>query len=136
MVVELSRQVHFSCGHRYYNAAFSEEKNREVFGSCYSTHGHGHNYILEAHVSGPIAEDTGMIINLRDLDQILKEISQELDHKFLNEDVEAFKKTIPTTENIATYLFQKVSQKTSSFGARLLRLKLYETQDLWVEITA
>ena len=88
--------------------AAEESKNKEVFGSCYSPHGHGHNYVLEAYISGPIQEDTGMIINLRDIDQFLLRVTQNLDHKFLNTDVPEFAVKVPTTENIAQYCFEQL----------------------------
>ena len=72
--IELSRKVHFSSGHRYAHPNWTDEKNKEVFGPCFSEHGHGHNYILEAHIRGPVDKDTGMIINLVDLDMALKEV--------------------------------------------------------------
>lgn len=126
------RRVHFSCGHRYANPEFSEEKNRQVFGACYSPHGHGHNYALEAHFTGPIDPQTGMVLNLVQADKLLEQISQQLDHQFLNEDVEHFKTNIPTTENMAVYVFDQLAAQLEP-PVELLRVRLYECEDIWAE---
>ena len=133
----LTRRVHFSAAHKYELKSWSEQKNREFFGSCYSEHGHGHNYILEATVSGSIEKETGMIINLADFDKILKEASDPLDHSFLNKDVEYFKVHVPTTENIAIYLYEQIQSRLSKLKAlKLESVKIYENEDLWSEVLA
>ena len=134
--VILARKVHFNCGHRYFNPNFSDEKNREVFGSCYSEHGHGHNYTLEAYVRGQVSPDTGMVMNLKDLDQILKKVTDTLDHKFLNEDVEDFQALVPTTENIGLYCFRNISTALKSLDIKLEKVRLYENENLWVDLVA
>ena len=131
MKAQLIRRVHFSSGHRYFNKNWSEEKNKEVFGLCYSSHGHGHNYILETYLSGSVQPETGMIMNLRDVDYFLKEVISPLDHKFLNEEVREFREKVPTTENIAQYCFDKLSEKLTS--VHLDKVRLFETEDLWVD---
>lgn len=133
--IELSRKIHFSSGHRYAHPAWSEEKNKEVFGACYSEHGHGHNYSLDVHIKGPVDSETGMIINLVDLDQILKELVEPLDHRHLNFDVPEFKDKVPTTENLALYCFENLKSKLSSFEAlSVSKIRLYEGPDLWSEV--
>ncbi|MCB9083515.1 MAG: 6-carboxytetrahydropterin synthase [Bdellovibrionaceae bacterium] len=129
------RRVHFSCGHRYENPAWSESKNRETFGACYSPHGHGHNYVLEAHFTGPIDSASGMVINLVDADRLLAQISLELDHRFLNQDVEYFKNHIPTTENIALYVYQRLKSLVAD-PALIQRVRLFECDDIWAEVGA
>ena len=126
------RRTHFSCGHRYFNPQLSEQKNQEIFGACYSPHGHGHNYVLEAYFTGPVDTQTGMIINLVDVDRLLEAISQQLDHSFLNKDVEYFKHHIPTTENLAIYTYEQL-KPTLPKGVALLRVRLYECEDIWAE---
>lgn len=133
-MITLSRRVHFSSGHRYYNANWSEEKNKEVFGSSYSSHGHGHNYILEAQVKGPLDIETGMVINLTDLDTILKDVSDLLDHKHLNDSVEYFKNITPTTENIAKFCFDKINMQLGKVSkATLHKVRIFEGDDLWAD---
>lgn len=129
----LARKVHFSSGHRYFNPQFSEEQNKSIFGSCYSQYGHGHNYVLEAYFEGEIDPQTGMVINLRDVDQWLKEVTSHLDHRHLNEDVPYFKDVIPTTENIAAYLYREIERFAQKSGVELFKVRLYENDDLWVD---
>lgn len=131
---QLVRRVHFSSAHRYFAPELSEDENRSTFGLCYSQHGHGHNYILDAHFQGPIDPITGMIINLADVDQILKQVTNALDHHHLNQDVPEFKDKVPTTENIACYLYNKIQQALQVRpGIELSRVRLYEADDLWVD---
>ncbi len=130
-MISLSRQIRFSAGHRYYQPAFSDAENKKIFGRCYTEHGHGHNYLLEVTVTGAIDEKTGMIINLTDLDKALKEVIQPLDHQHLNFDVPYFKNVVPTTENIAKYCFQELKKHLTS--VKLVRTRLYETEDLWAD---
>lgn len=107
MKVTLVKKVSFSAGHRIYNPAFSDDKNREIFGACANPGGHGHNYNLEVFVSGEIDNDTGMVINLKNLKRIInKEIVDKLDHKNLNSDVDFMAGVIPTTENLALKIFE------------------------------
>jgi len=133
-MITLSRRVHFSSGHRYYNSDWNEEKNKQVFGSSYSTHGHGHNYILEAQVQGPINKDTGMVMDLADLDKVLKDVSDQLDHKHLNDSVEYFKSKTPTTENIAQFCFDNINKQLKLFTeAKLYKVRIFEGDDLWAD---
>jgi 6-pyruvoyltetrahydropterin/6-carboxytetrahydropterin synthase len=132
----LARRIHFSSAHLYARPEWSPEKNREVFGSCFSEKGHGHNYILEVHISGPLDPETGMIINLRDLDILLKKVTDPLDHHHLNYDLEYFKDRVPTTEVVAQYLWQELSGDLKAFaGLKIDKVVLYEGDDLWVELS-
>ena len=133
MKIQLARRIHFSSGHRYFNKNWSEEKNKEVFGLCYSEHGHGHNYILEVYITGPLNHETGMIMNLKEVDHILQQVSSSLDHKHLNNDLEEFKDKVPTTENIARYCFEKISEKLGPPPLQLNKVRLFESEDLWVD---
>ncbi len=131
----LSRRVHFSSGHQYAHPDWSPQKNKEVFGSSFSSHGHGHNYILEAHIQGPVCPDTGMIMNLSELDSILKIVSDELDHKHLNLHVPYFKTKIPTTENIAQYFFDQITDHLiKKPKLKLFKVRVFEGEDLWADI--
>ncbi len=133
----LARRVLFSSAHFYNQKQFTAEKNRETFGLCYTPYGHGHNYILEVFVSGPIDPHTKLVIDLADLDAMLKEVAALLDHRHLNFDIDEFKAKIPTTENIALYLHEAVLSRLKVWPTlKLDRLRLYETDDLWAEVTA
>ena len=133
MTAQLARRIHFNSGHRYFNKNWDEEKNKKIFGLSYSKHGHGHNYILEAYIKGPVDVETGMVMNLQSLDHILKQVTSPLDHQYLNEDVDEFKKLVPTTENIAKYCFEKISELIPPPPLKLNKVRLYETEDLWVD---
>lgn len=131
----LVRAVGFECLHRYENPNWSPEKNREEFGACYTPHGHGHSYKMEAYVSGPIDPETGMVINLKDLDLALKPVVESVAGKHLNFEVPEFAERIPTTEMLAEFLFKKLHQQLSSLTVQLKRIRLYENDDLWVDVT-
>lgn len=132
----LCRKVYFSAAHRYFVKDWTDQKNREHFGSCYSENGHGHNYVLEAAFSGPVDDQSGMIINLVEVDKMLKELVEPLDHSFINTDIPYFKDKVPTTENICLYLTQSLLEqiKEKAFELNLERVTLHENDDLWVEV--
>lgn len=128
----LSRSIVFSSAHRYFQPKFSEEKNKEVFGRCYTKYGHGHNYLFEVTLMGPVDVDTGMVMNLYDVDKILKKVTDPLDHHHLNNDVPYFADVVPTTENIAKYLFHLIEKELPK-GIKIVRSRLHEAQDLWAD---
>ena len=129
----LTKRLDFSASHRYWHKEWSEKKNVEVFGKCTSQYGHGHNYVLEATIRGPLDPDTGMIINIYELKPILEGVLKEFDHKFLNEDTDYFEELIPTTENFAKILYECLTEKLKCGECRLLKVRLYETKDLFVD---
>lgn len=131
--ITLSKRIEFSASHRYWNNDFTEEENLSIFGKCTSEYGHGHNYVLETTVRGPVDEDTGMIINIYKLKPILKSVLKEFDHKFLNLDTDYFEKLIPTTENFAKILYECINEKLKDSECELLKVRLYETKDLYVD---
>src|SRR5712691_2316967 len=101
-MVYLTRKLEFSASHLYHNPALSAEENRRVFGKCNNPHGHGHNYTLEVTIAGEPDPVTGMVLDLKELKEILdREITQRMDHRFLNYEVLELKNQIPTCENIA-----------------------------------
>ncbi len=129
--VLISRRFDFSSSHRYYREEWSEEENERVFGLCALPNGHGHNYTLEVAVAGEPDPDTGMVINLVDLRSAVDGVLVQFDHKHLNLDTPYFQGRIPTTENLATVLWGLIDERLN--GTRLHRLRLYETDDLFVE---
>ncbi|MGH7250225.1 MAG: 6-carboxytetrahydropterin synthase [Nitrospiraceae bacterium] len=132
--VLLTKRIEFSASHRYHNDAWDAERNRVVFGACNHEPGHGHNYLLEVTVAGEVDADTGMVVNLYDLKQVLKQVLEEFDHKHLNLDTPYFKGKIPTTENIAGVLWRMLAARPEI--GPLEKVRLFEDEDLFAEITA
>jgi 6-pyruvoyltetrahydropterin/6-carboxytetrahydropterin synthase len=123
--IELGRRYRFSASHRLHSAKLSEEENRRVYGKCNNPYGHGHNYVVEVSVSGAVDPATGMIANLADLDSFVeREVIEPFDHKSLNEDVAAFRESVPTTENICKEIFERLKHFPK---AKLERVRVEET---------
>lgn len=105
MKAYLTRRYMFSASHRLQNDSMTVKENREIYGKCNNPHGHGHNYMLEVTISGQVAEDTGMVCNLADLDGFVnREIIERFDLQNLNY-LPQFSKTVPTTENLCVVIF-------------------------------
>lgn len=135
----LSRTIHFNAGHRLYNPAKSEEWNRATYGDSASPSGYGHNYTLEVSVAGEPAADSSMIVNLTDLDRILKEeVDRPLDHRNLNVEVPEFRTKAPTAENLARWIWDKVAARIEKekWPCRLAALTLKVTPTFSVELVA
>ena len=131
-VVYLTRKAEFSASHFYHNPDFTPEENRRIFGKCNNPHGHGHNYTLEVTVKGPVDPRSGFVVDLKDLKEVLnREVLDALDHRFLNKEVPEFFHTIPTTENLAIAIWERLKTKLSM--AELHRVRVYETPDLFVD---
>ncbi|MGH7965560.1 MAG: 6-carboxytetrahydropterin synthase [Candidatus Binatia bacterium] len=133
---DLTRRVEFEASHRYWQPAFSTEENHRIFGKCVSPYGHGHNYVLRVTLSGQVDPRTGMVINIKELDRILKEVAAEFDHKFINLDHPAFQERIPTTESLASYMRDEIESKLHAEDRRyaLSRVTLYEEPTLWADV--
>lgn len=132
MTVYLTRKCEFSASHHYHNPALSAEENRRTFGKCNNPHGHGHNYTLEVTVKGEVDATTGFVVDLKQLKEIMnREVVEAMDHRYLNHEVPEFKTEIPTTENIAVAIWNRLHGKLHV--AKLHRVRLYEMQDLWVD---
>jgi 6-pyruvoyltetrahydropterin/6-carboxytetrahydropterin synthase len=128
----VTRRAEFSASHYYHNPDLSSEENRRIFGKLNNPHGHGHNYTLEVTVEGELDPRTGMVMDLKDLKQVIEsEVMEAMDHRFLNEEVPAFRSVIPTTENIAIEIWRRLAGKIDA--GRLYRVRLYETPDLYVD---
>ena len=133
--VLITKKFEFSASHRYWNKDWDQEKNERVFGKCTSPHGHGHNYDLHVTISGKIDPATGMIINLTDLKRMVKVVLEDFDHKYLNLDTPFFENLIPTTENIARVLFDRVDKELTDKGDfDLQKIRLYERNDIYVDV--
>jgi len=129
--VNLTRRLTFAAGHILAKPEWDEARNREVFGACSGDH--GHNYELAVTVSGPVDASTGMVINLKEVDRIVKDlVIQDVDHRHLNRDVPWLKDHLPTTENVALAIWRRLEGKLQS--ARLERIRLKETENNVVEV--
>lgn len=131
-MVYLTRKAEFSAAHYYHNPEFTVEENRRIFGKCNNPHGHGHNYTLEVTVKGEVDRRSGFVLDLKQLKDLMnQEVIDVLDHRFLNQEVAEFKSLIPTTENLAISIWKRLESKLTL--ARLHRVRLYETPDLFVD---
>ena len=131
-MISVTRKSHFNAAHRLNNPKWSEEKNEEFFGLCNNKNYHGHNYELDVTVSGEIDEESGYLVDMKELSDIIEsEIESRFDHKNLNLDTEEFRELNPTAENIAivswNILRKKIPKKFQ------LSIKLYETPRNFVE---
>jgi 6-pyruvoyltetrahydropterin/6-carboxytetrahydropterin synthase len=130
--VTITRRLTFNAAHRVYNPALSDAENDALFGKCNNPNWHGHNYVLEVSVEGPVADTTGYVLDLGDLRDVVKrEIVDKVDHRNLNLDVEFLRGVIPTAENIAVRCWRILEPHVAP--ARLKRLRLRETENNWVE---
>jgi len=134
-MVLLTRRATFSASHYYWNESWSEEKNRQVFGRCANRNGHGHNYTLEVTVAGEPDPVTGFVADLKWLKDVLeREVLAAYDHKHLNLDAPEFGHTIPTTENLAIAVWNRMEPSVKAAGgARLNRIRVYETPEIFAE---
>ena len=132
MKITICRRSHFNAAHKLYNKSWSKEKNLEVFGKCSYENYHGHNYELIVKFEGEIDQDTGMVMDLSDLKKIIvREVEDVLDHKNLNLDIDYFKDKIPSTENLAVFIWNKLNDSIELEGK--LSIVLYETPRNFVE---
>jgi 6-pyruvoyltetrahydropterin/6-carboxytetrahydropterin synthase len=131
-MIRLTKRVEFCAAHRYVNPRWSEEENRLVFGKDANPNGHGHNYLLEVTVRGEPSPETGMVMDLKALkDVIVEAVVDRFDHKHLNLDVPYFKEKVPTPENLAVVIWELLEPRLE--GCRLDRIRLYEDESCFVE---
>ena len=130
----LTRRAEFSASHRCYNPALTEQQNRDLYGESADSHGHGHNYIVEVTVEGEPDGVTGMVVDLKLLKDIIqREILDPMDHRHLNHEVPPFDRVIPTAENLAREIYSRLEPHLNSRNSRLHSVRLFETEDLFVE---
>jgi 6-pyruvoyltetrahydropterin/6-carboxytetrahydropterin synthase len=128
----LTRKAEFAASHYYHNPELSPEENRRLFGKCNNPNGHGHNYVLEVTVKGDIDPRSGFVVDLKQLKEIMnREVLDAMDHRFLNKEVPEFAYRVPTTENLAIAIWQRLASKLSQ--AKLHRVRVYENHDLFVD---
>jgi 6-pyruvoyltetrahydropterin/6-carboxytetrahydropterin synthase len=136
-MIELTRRATFSASHYYWNEAWSQAKNEEVFGRCARRNGHGHNYTLEVTVAGEADPVTGFVVDLKWLKDVIEySVLAAFDHRHLNLEVPEFaeQNLIPTTENIAIAAWKRLEPAVGKAGgARLSRVRVYETPEIFAE---
>ncbi len=133
-MIFLTRKEHFNAAHKLCRDDWSDEKNKEVFGKCANANWHGHNFDLFVTVKGTPNPETGFVVDLKTLSSIIKEhIVEELDHKNLNLDVPFMRGVMPSTENLAMKIWEILSPLVQSERCALHCVKLYETENNFVE---
>ena len=129
-MIRLTKRVEFCAAHRYWRPCWDAEENRRRFGKAVNLH--GHNYVLEVTIQGTLAPDTGMVMDLKALKELITEaVLDHLDHKNLNVDVPAFADALPTPENLAVVIWQLLAPRLS--GCRLHRVRLHEDDGFYVD---
>lgn len=135
MKVSVYRKAHFNAAHRLHNPEWDAETNKRVFGKCNNPHYHGHNYQLEVKVSGEVDPQTGYLIDMKLLKDLIKEhVEEPFDHKNLNIEVEEFKTLNPTMEHIAYVIWERLRKFLPE--QYQLQIRLYETERNFVEYPA
>ncbi len=133
-MVSITRKAEFSASHYCANPRLSAAENEALYGKASSPSGHGHNYVLEVTVTGETDPLHGMVMNLKDLKEIMNEAVVEIyDHRFLNHEVAPFDQIVPTAENIAKDIWHRLKPRLNANGRRLQSIRLYETPDLCVD---
>ena len=127
-MIRLTRRYHFPAAHVLSHPSFSAERNWEIYGKCANPNSHGHNYRVEVTVAGPVDERSGRVIDPKRLDEIFRErILARFAYRLLNED-ELFAQQVPTAENVAAVIYERLSGPLAALGpARLRRVRVVET---------
>jgi 6-pyruvoyltetrahydropterin/6-carboxytetrahydropterin synthase len=126
------RRLHFNAAHRLHNPAKPDAWNAETFGPCNNPNFHGHNYELEVMVEGEIDPDTGYVVDVGVLKRLVEaEVIRHLDHRNLNLDVPWFHDRLPSAENIAVFIWERIVDRIPR--GRLKRVRLWETPRNWVD---
>jgi 6-pyruvoyltetrahydropterin/6-carboxytetrahydropterin synthase len=129
-MIRVTKRVEFCAAHRYADPRLSDEENRQTFGKCANLH--GHNYVLEVTIEGAPSPETGMVMDLKALKELIVEgVLERLDHKNLNQDVPYFKEKLPTPENLAVVIWELMEPRL--FGCRLHRIRLHEDNSFFVD---
>ncbi|MFC4870061.1 6-pyruvoyl trahydropterin synthase family protein [Negadavirga shengliensis] len=132
MKIAVHRKEHFNAAHRLHNPAWTDEKNREIFGKCNNPNFHGHNYELVVKLQGSIDEETGYVYDMKQLKDLINEyVIRKFDHKNLNLDTDEFKNLNPTAENIAVVIWNILRKQIEEKYD--LTVRLYETERNFVE---
>jgi 6-pyruvoyltetrahydropterin/6-carboxytetrahydropterin synthase len=131
-VVYITRRETFAAAHRLFKPELSDEENLKLFGKCSNPNWHGHNYTLEVVVAGEVDNDTGFVMDLKELKKIVREhVISKVDHKNLNLDTDFMNGKIPTSENIVVAIWNELADKIKK--GKLYSVKLYETENNYFE---
>ncbi len=130
----ITRKVEFSASHCLRGKGFTDEENVRLYGRESNPNGHGHNYVVEVSLEGSPHPVTGMVMDLKELKDILnREVLEPFDHRFLNYEVKPFDELIPTAENVAVELWGRIEPQVRRDGVRLHQIRLWESPDLYVD---
>lgn len=133
-MIYITRKEHFNAAHRLFKPGYSDEKNLEVFGKCSNPNWHGHNYELFVTVKGEVNPETGFLINLKELSNIINQyVVEKLDHKNVNLEVDFMAGKLASAENLAISIWQQLEKPVKEAGAELHCIKLFETERNFVE---
>ena len=133
-MVFVTRKERFNAAHRLFRPEWTDEKNLEVFGKCSNPNWHGHNYELFVTVKGTNNPETGFVMDLKNLSSIIRTlVTDKLDHKNINLDVDFMKDKIPSTEVLAVAIWEQIAAPVNKLGCELHCVKLYETENNFVE---
>ena len=133
-MIYITRREHFNAAHRLFKPEFSDEQNLQVFGKCSNPNWHGHNYTLFVTVRGEVDASTGFLVNLKDLSAIIEtNVLEKLDHRNINLEVAFMKGKLASTENLAIGIWNELFKPIEAMGATLHCIKLYETENNFVE---
>lgn len=133
-MIYITRREHFNAAHKLHNENWTDEQNAEVFGKCANPNWHGHNYNLYVTVKGKVNPDMGYSVNLKELSSIIRiHITDKLDHKNLNLDVDFMKGLMPSTENVAIAIWKELLPHVNKLDCKLHCVKLFETENNYVE---
>jgi 6-pyruvoyltetrahydropterin/6-carboxytetrahydropterin synthase len=128
MATTVTVKVYFEAAHRLHNPQQSDEWNRRVFGKCNNPHGHGHNYVIEASVTGDVDPASGYLIDMKDLKAVLnRTVVDHVDHRHLNLEVEWLDGVNPTAENLCRIFFERVAPELPE-GIELKAITVHETE--------
>jgi 6-pyruvoyltetrahydropterin/6-carboxytetrahydropterin synthase len=132
----ITRKAEFSASHVCAQPSLTPDQNRELYGAAANPNGHGHNYVLEVTLEGDPDPATGMVFDLKLLKEIIqKAVIEPMDHRFLNYEVAPFDRIVPTAENVAAEIWNRLQPSFSNSPAQLQNVRLYETEDLYVDYT-
>jgi 6-pyruvoyltetrahydropterin/6-carboxytetrahydropterin synthase len=131
-MIQLTRRYQFSASHRLHSVALSDLANQDLYGKCNNPYGHGHNYEVEVTVKGPVDDRTGRVVDLKDLDGLVRRhITEPLEHRNLNEEVPEFQQLVPTTENLNVVINERLRAAWAEVFPDALpaleRVRIYET---------
>jgi len=130
----ITRKVEFSASHALRSPSLTDAENAQTYGPAANPNGHGHNYSVEVTLEGEPDAVTGMVMDLKELKDILnREVLEPFDHRFLNHEVPPFDRVVPTAENITLEIWRRLKGTLERDGSRLHAIRLWETNDLYVD---